>query len=99
MSEPKDDNEVIAAMERLLRVAYSDTGQSKRVADFLLAWWNARENGGFDLTDLWSLDTTLRVDVVRVFAFVAGHQLYPDALGYDLAPLVRQWRKPKRRRG
>ena len=30
-----------AALERLIGVAQSDTGQSRRAADFLLAWWNA----------------------------------------------------------
>ena len=40
-----------AALERLIDIAQRDTGQSRRVADFLLAWWNAGECGGFDLTD------------------------------------------------
>ena len=42
------------ALERLIRVAQSDTGQSRIVANFLLAWWNAAECGGFDLTDVWA---------------------------------------------
>lgn len=29
------------ALVRLLKIGRSDTGQSRRVADFLLAWWNA----------------------------------------------------------
>ena len=33
--------EQAAALERLIAIAHSDTGQSRRVADFLLAWWNA----------------------------------------------------------
>ena len=41
-------------LERLLRIARRDTGQSRRVADFLLAWHNAEENGG------WSVDTAIR---------------------------------------
>jgi hypothetical protein len=45
-----------AALERLIRIANRDTGQSRRVASFLLAWWNAEECGGFDLTDLWGID-------------------------------------------
>ncbi len=39
-----------AAFHRLVAIAQRDTGQSRRVADFLLAWWNAGECGGFDLT-------------------------------------------------
>lgn len=34
-----------AALERLLGHAQRDTGQSRRVADFLLAWWNAANCG------------------------------------------------------
>jgi hypothetical protein len=44
-----------ASMERLIAIAQSDTGQARRVADFLLAWWNAGECRGFDLTNLWAL--------------------------------------------
>jgi hypothetical protein len=36
-------------LEELLAVAQRDTGQSRKVANFLLAWWYAAENGGFDL--------------------------------------------------
>jgi hypothetical protein len=32
------------ALERLLKVAGQDTGQARRVANFLLAWHNAEEN-------------------------------------------------------
>ena len=30
-----------AALERLIQIAQGDTGQSRIVANFLLAWWNA----------------------------------------------------------
>jgi len=33
----------LAPIRRLLAVAHGDTGQSRTVAGFLLAWWNARE--------------------------------------------------------
>ena len=36
-----------AALNRLIAIAHNDTGQSRRVAGFLLAWWNADECGGF----------------------------------------------------
>jgi hypothetical protein len=35
--------EQAAALERLIDIAHRDTGQSRRVADFLLPWWNAGE--------------------------------------------------------
>jgi hypothetical protein len=52
--------------ERLFRVAQGDTGQSRIVANFLLAWWNAAECGGFDLTDVWSVDTAIAEDILQV---------------------------------
>jgi len=39
-----------AALERLLEHACGDTHQSRRVADFLLAWWNAAACGAYHLT-------------------------------------------------
>ena len=86
------------ALERLVRIAKSDTGQSARVANFLLAWWNAGDNGGFDLTDLWNVDHAIAQDMVSVFGFVADMRSYPDVLGYeaDFRQMVTDWRKPKR---
>lgn len=40
------------ALARLVAIALRDTGQSRRVADFLLAWHNASENGGWNLAAL-----------------------------------------------
>ena len=73
-----------AALERLIAIAQSDTGQARRVADFLLAWWNAGECGGFDLTNLWGVDVSIAEDMVIVFGYVARANAYPDALGYNV---------------
>jgi hypothetical protein len=83
-----------AALERLLDIARGDTGQSRKVANFLLAWWNAGECGGFDLTDVWAVDTAIAVDMLRVFALLAACRQYPDALGYgkQFEAIVRTWR-------
>ena len=83
-----------AALERLIRIAQGGTGQSHKVANFLLAWWNAAECGGFDLTDTWGVDTAIAVDMLRVFAMVAACPQYPDALGYgqQFEEIVRTWR-------
>jgi hypothetical protein len=83
-----------AALERLIQVAQGDTGQSRIVANFLLAWWNAGECGGFDLTDVWGVDTAIAVDMLRVFALMAGCHQYPDAMGYGkhFEAIVRAWR-------
>jgi hypothetical protein len=83
-----------AALERLLQVGLGDTGQSSRVANFLLAWWNAEECGGFDLTDLWRVDASLAADMVTVFGMVAERNNYPDTLGHGtrFEKLVASWR-------
>jgi hypothetical protein len=51
----------------LLNVAQGDTDQSRRVANFLLAWHNGEENGGWDPIDLWNVD----------------EGSYPGDLGFD----------------
>ncbi len=82
------------ALNRLLDIAQSDTGQARRVADFLLAWWNAGSCGGFDLTNLWGVDQSIREDMITVFGYVARVNKYPDALGYKepFQSIVRGWR-------
>ena len=83
-----------AALERLIKIAQGDTGQSRIVANFLLAWWNAQECGGFDLTDVWGVDTSVAVDMLRVFALMAERRQYPDNMGYgrQFEAIVRAWR-------
>jgi hypothetical protein len=82
------------ALDRLIRIAKSDTGQARRVADFLLAWWNPGTCGGFDLTSLWGVDREIAIDMHRVFSLVARVHSYPDSLGYkaDFAQIIEQWR-------
>ena len=82
------------ALERLIGIARDNTGQSGKVANFLLAWWNAGECGGFDLTDLWGVDASIAADMVAVFGLVAARHHYPDALGYgkQFEAVVRAWR-------
>jgi len=86
--------EEVAALSRLIHIAQGDTGQSRRVADFLLAWWNAGSCGGFDLTTLWGLDSDIAGDMVTVFALIARVSSYPDGLSYeaDFKAIVRAWR-------
>lgn len=54
-----------AALLRLLPVAQSDTGQSKRIARFLLSLYNGRRFP-FDLTDLRGIDYELHDDCLAV---------------------------------
>ena len=83
-----------AALERLISIARRDTGQSSRVANFLLAWWNAAECGGLDFTDMWGVDRAIAADMISVFSFVAAHCHYPDVLGYgqQFSAIVSAWR-------
>ena len=92
--ERKVSEEETAALERLIHVALGDTGQSRCVADFLLAWWNAESCGAFDLTTLWGLDSGIARDMVTVFGLIAIVNQYPDSLGYEqpFKRIVRQWR-------
>ncbi|WP_324689582.1 hypothetical protein U0O11_09380 [Cobetia sp. D5] len=53
----------VPALERLLSIARHDTGQSCRVANFLLASWNAEECGGFDFTELWGVGDPVAEDI------------------------------------
>jgi hypothetical protein len=69
----------LAALNRLIAHAQSDTGQSKRVADFLLAWWNADDCGRSDFCDLWMLDKAIADDILAVLRLIALRQSYPDA--------------------
>jgi len=95
--DPPTEGE-LAAFDRLLRVAQSDTGMSRKCACFLLAWWNAGANGGYDLTDLWGLDEKLRQDTIVVIGLIARWQSYPTSLpggrGEKVRALVGQWRSP-----
>ena len=83
-----------AALNRLIAIAGNDTGQSRRVAGFLLAWLNADDCGGFYLTDLWGVDTSITEDMVTVFGCIARVKSYPDALGYgeQFKSIVSGWR-------
>jgi hypothetical protein len=59
------DTSSLEAPGRLCTTARRDTGQSRRVADFLLAWYNAAENGGWDPTDdAWNVDTAVAKDIL-----------------------------------
>lgn len=89
-----DQDAAIAALDRLVVVAQSDTGQSRRVANFLLARWNAGDCGGFDLTDLWMLDRAIADDILTVARLMATRHDYPTATAYgpQFAQRVADWR-------
>lgn len=89
------DLEAKLAVDRLLDLAEGDTGGSRAAANFLLAWWNAGDLGGFDPTDLWRLDDRTAGDLLIALGYLRRHQDYPTALGVDrarLEGLIRRWR-------
>ena len=83
-----------AAIKRLLQIAHRDTGQSRHVADFLLAWHNATDNGAWDPTDLWAVDEQIAVDMLTVLTLIAKVRKYPPDLGFqaDIQAIWKQWR-------
>jgi hypothetical protein len=89
-----EDQQSWAALERLLRIARGDTGQARRVASFLLAWHNAAENGGWDPTDLWSVDDAIADDMLTVLRLVRDAHRYPGDLGFadEIEAVWRIWR-------
>ena len=84
------------ALRRLLTLAEGDSGQCRRAADFLLAWWNPETCGRFDFTDAWGFDRAVADDVSTVFAMIVRVGQWPDRAVPHLRPafeaLVREWR-------
>ncbi|MBB5704483.1 hypothetical protein FHS76_004401 [Ochrobactrum daejeonense] len=85
------------ALEKLLNVAHNDTGQGRRVANFLLAWWNADVHGGFDLADLANVDLEIAEDMVTVFTFLAREEdvVYPYEYRSEIENVIHRWRPEK----
>lgn len=88
------DQPTRAAFERLLDIARSDTGQSRKVAAFVLAWWNADSHGGFDIADLFAVDRTVAADMARVFSWLSGRAdaEYPTDYRPEIEDVIRKWR-------
>jgi len=84
------------ALDRLIEIARSDTGQARRVANFLLAWWNGEDCGHFPIADLFGVDATIATHMTTIIGFLGQHEgaIYPDAFGRkaEMIELVRRWR-------
>lgn len=89
---------VKAAVNRLIELARSDTGQSARVTNFLLAWWDGDQWGHFPMTDLFGVDREVAADMAIVFEFLGQHggAVYINAFGDQyrdqMADLIERWR-------
>lgn len=88
------DEETKIALARLVALASEDTSGSRVAANFLLAWWNAAELGGFDPTEMWLLDDLAVRDLLQVASFIGRNNVYPDALiGREaVLGLIARWR-------
>lgn len=85
-------DEVGKAIARLLVVAESDTGQSARAADFLLAWWNGPDNGHFPVLHLCNCDEVIGEDMLVIMAYLTQEvTVYADAWG-QMVSLRERWR-------
>ena len=62
------------------------TGASRKVADFLLAWWDGAEAGHFPLLHLANVDETIGEDMLTVMAYLTQNPvIYADQWGYKAA--------------
>ena len=88
------EDRVRFALEKLLNIAHEDTGQGRRVANFLLAWWSADVHGGFDLTDLANVDREVAEDMVTVFTLLAREEdvVYPYDYRGEIEQIIGRWR-------
>ena len=84
------------ALDRLIDLARSDTGQARRAANFLLAWWNGEDCGHFTIADLFGVDATIATHITTIIGFLGQHEgaIYPDAFGRkaEMIELVGRWR-------
>jgi hypothetical protein len=87
----------LPSVARLMRIAMGDTGQCRRVADFLLAWHNAEENGGWDPTDLWNVDASIAEDMLTALRLLHMENRYPGDLGFqnEIEKIWGLWRAGK----
>jgi hypothetical protein len=75
---------------RLCAIAKHSTGQSRGV-DFLLAWHNAEENGGWGPSDFWN------ASVADDLLSARESRRYPGDLGFEpeISASRRLWRRAK----
>ena len=82
------------AIDRLVVIACgAPTGQARKVASLLLAWWNADENGKFDFRDAWSVDCAILRDMIVAMAAIMRVCEYPLAFGYDFENIALRYGK------
>lgn len=81
------------ALDRLITVAKADTGQSRRIAAFLLSWWDG-PLGGAPIMDIAEVDRPLREDMLIIIAYLAEHGVtyaYAWNRRADMETLIDLW--------
>jgi hypothetical protein len=86
-----------AALARLIPLAMTDTGQARRVANFLMAWWNGPDLGHFEIADLFGLDVAVANDITSVIGFLGQNDrgaVYIGSLGFaeEMQDIIALWR-------
>lgn len=94
---PTDYDAARGALTRLIPIAMSNTGQARRVADFLMAWWNGPELGHFQIADLFGLDLGTANDITTIIGFLGQNDrgaVYIDSLGFaeEMQDIIALWR-------
>ncbi|HEX7921369.1 MAG TPA: hypothetical protein VF583_10480 [Bradyrhizobium sp.] len=94
---PIDYDSARAALTRLIPLAMSNTGQARRVANFLMAWWNGPDLGHFEIADIFGLDVDVANDITTVIGFLGQNDrgaVYIDSLGFaeEMQDIIARWR-------
>jgi len=85
--------DVYHALDILIPVAKSDTGQSRICADFLLAWWNGHTLGRFDIVEVASVDWKLGMAMAVIVLHLAQYGTwYPKAFEKEFFEIIDRWR-------
>ncbi|MGH9622709.1 MAG: DUF7673 family protein [Bryobacteraceae bacterium] len=95
---PAAETASLEAFARQCTATRRDSGQACRMADFLLAWHNTPENGGWDPTDLWNVDAAIAADMLTMLgAMRAKPGKYSADMGFEpeIQRIWRLWRAPQ----
>jgi hypothetical protein len=82
------------ALQRLIAIAEGGEAPNSIAAEFLLAWRNAEELGGFNVAHLAKVDASIAADMMTVCKLIIDTRASPDALGYteSFDRLTNNWR-------
>lgn len=81
------------ALNRLIAAADSDTGGARRVAEFLLSWWDG-DGVQWAIIDITNVDAEIGEDMLIIIAYLAQTGVsYADAWGREkeMGELIDKW--------